>query len=95
MFSALKEKAEFYFLDTESSVVYAATAEKPSLFKASRAASVEVARPHDQNANSQSLWFTSCKTRMQKLSFPFMHTDFSSFLFPFQPTEIKRESLAH
>lgn len=26
MFSVLKEKAEFYFLDTESVVVYAATA---------------------------------------------------------------------
>lgn len=33
MFSALKEKAEFYFLDTESVVVYAATAEKHSLFR--------------------------------------------------------------
>lgn len=33
MFSALKEKTEFYFLDTESVVVYAATAEKHSLFR--------------------------------------------------------------
>lgn len=32
MLSALKKKAKFYFLDTESVVVYAATAEKRPLF---------------------------------------------------------------
>lgn len=65
MFSALKEKAEFYFLDIESELAL-------------------IASPCGLHL-----------ARMQKLNFPFIHTDSSPFHFLYQLTEIKQESLAH